>query len=154
MRLIALLVAGCASVSALNPFAEKEKHLKGERRDIFTNSDPLAGVTSRAASVPAIPESRTAEAGRVRESRRVAVPAAAPAALPAAAVVRSPAIAASAGVLAVALLSHFSTLSVGVPLVAVVGEQHRRPGHEGTGQGHALLLAARELARIVAEPRA
>ncbi|MGH2342343.1 PQQ-binding-like beta-propeller repeat protein [Segnochrobactraceae bacterium EtOH-i3] len=50
---LAGLVAGCASVSALNPFAEKEKHLKGERRDIFTNSDPLAGVTSRAASVPA-----------------------------------------------------------------------------------------------------
>lgn len=47
------LVAGCSSVSALNPFAEKEKHLKGERRDVFTSTDPLAGVTNRAASVPA-----------------------------------------------------------------------------------------------------
>ncbi len=48
---LAGLVAGCSSVSALNPFAEKEKHLKGERHDVFTGTDPLADVARRTASV-------------------------------------------------------------------------------------------------------
>lgn len=49
--MLSALLAGCGSVSALNPFAEKEKILKGERHEIFTGNDPLAATSKRVVSV-------------------------------------------------------------------------------------------------------
>lgn len=39
----ALTLAGCETVSNLNPFSEKETPLPGERRPVFPAGDPFAG---------------------------------------------------------------------------------------------------------------
>ena len=39
----ALALSGCAGISNLNPFAEKEKPLPGERRPVFGPNDPYGG---------------------------------------------------------------------------------------------------------------
>ena len=39
----ALTLAGCETVSNLNPFSEKETPLAGERRPVFAPGDPFAG---------------------------------------------------------------------------------------------------------------
>lgn len=52
--LAAVLLGGCSSVSALNPFAEKEEILPGERQPLFKGANALenAGFEKRTASVP------------------------------------------------------------------------------------------------------
>ena len=41
--LLALGLAGCESLSSLNPFEEKDTVLPGERRPVFGPGDPFAG---------------------------------------------------------------------------------------------------------------
>lgn len=56
----ALTLAGCETVSNLNPFSEKEKALEGERRPVFAPGDPFAGPRKlpppeSSATTPTIP---------------------------------------------------------------------------------------------------
>ncbi|MDX6805236.1 hypothetical protein SCD90_04085 [Terrihabitans sp. PJ23] len=40
---LGLALSGCDTARSLNPFAEKEKALPGERRPVFAPGDPFAG---------------------------------------------------------------------------------------------------------------
>ncbi|MEI2387792.1 PQQ-binding-like beta-propeller repeat protein [Breoghania sp. JC706] len=53
--LAAALLGGCSSISSLNPFAEKEEILPGQREPLFKGADALqsAGIEKKTPSIPA-----------------------------------------------------------------------------------------------------
>ena len=51
ITLAAALLAGCGSISDLNPFGSSEKRLSGERETVFSTNSPLVESSGRAASI-------------------------------------------------------------------------------------------------------